>query len=106
MSSLPLVAGIITLATATYALRISGVLLGSGTTLTPRATSTLNLGTTVLLLAVAATAALYDGTHLDGLARPVGVLAATGCAIYKQPIIVTVLVAAIVTAGLRLLGVN
>lgn len=106
MTSLPLVTGIITLATATYALRISGILLGSRATLTPRATSTLNLGTTVLLLAVAATAALYDGSHFDCLARPVGVFAAAGCAIYKQPIIVTVLVAAIVTAGLRLLGIN
>jgi uncharacterized membrane protein len=106
MTSLPLVTGIITLATATYALRISGILLGSRATLTPRASGTLNLGTTVLLLAVAATAALYDGPHLDGLARPVGVLAAAVCAMYKQPIIVTVLVAAIVTAGLRLLGIN
>lgn len=106
MSSMSLVLGIITLATATYAFRISGILLGSRATLTPQTTATLNLGTTVLLLAVAATAALYDGSQLDGLARPVGVLAGTACAIYKQPIIVTVLVAAIVTAGLRLLGLD
>jgi uncharacterized membrane protein len=106
MTSLSLVFGILTLATATYALRISGILLGSKATLTPQATSTLNLGTTVLLLAVAATAALYDGSQLDGFARPLGVLAATVCVICKQPILVTVLVAAIVTAGLRLLGVN
>jgi uncharacterized membrane protein len=106
MTSTSLVLGIMILATATYAFRISGVLLGSRATLTPQATSTLNLGATVLLLAVAATAALYDGTDLDGFARPIGVLAGATCAVCKQPIIVTVLVAAIVTAGLRLLGLN
>lgn len=106
MTSLSLVIGITILAVATYTLRISGILLGSKATLTPRATDTLNLGTTVLLLAVAATAALYDGIYFDGLARPAGVLAAAVCAIYKRPIIVTVLVAAFVTAGLRFLGIN
>lgn len=106
MTSMSLVLGIITLATATYAFRISGILLGSRATLTPQTTATLNLGTTVLLLAVAGTAALYDGSQMDGFARPMGVLAGTACAACKQPIILTVLVAAIVTAGLRLLGLN
>ena len=101
-----LVLGILILATATYTFRISGVLLGSRATLTPQATTTLKLGATVLLLSVAATAALYDGSQLDGFARPLGVLAGTACTLWKQPIIVTVLVAAIVTAGLRLLGIN
>ena len=72
MTSMSLVLGIITLATATYALRISGILLGSRATLTPHTTATLNLGTTVLLLAVAATATLYDGSQMDGFARPLG----------------------------------
>lgn len=100
-----LVLGKLILANATYTFRISGVLLGSRATLTPQAT-TLNLGATVLLLAVDATAALYDGSQLDGFARPLRVLAGTACTLWKQPIIVTVLVAAIVTAGLRLLGIN
>lgn len=106
MTSTSLVLGIMILAAATYTFRISGVMLGSRATLTPQATNTLNLGTTVLLLAVAATAALYDGSQLDGFARPLGVVTGATCALCKQPIIVTVLVAAIVTAGLRLLGLN
>ncbi|MFC8303289.1 AzlD domain-containing protein [Specibacter sp. NPDC057265] len=106
MTSVSLVLGIMVLAAATYTFRISGVMLGSRATLSAQTTTTLNLGTTVLLLAVAATATLYDGPQLDGFARPLGVLAGAACAFCKQPVIVTVLVAAVVTAGLRILGFN
>lgn len=104
MITTSLLLGIITLALATYAFRMGGVMLGSTTTLSPRSANTLNLGSVVLLLAVAATSALYQGTELDGIARPLGVLTALVCAIFRLPVLVTVLAAALVTAALRLLG--
>lgn len=104
MTTTSLLLGIITLSLATYAFRIGGVLLGSKTTLSPESADTLNLGSVMLLLSVAVTSALYQGTELDGIARPLGVLAAVVCAIFRLPIIVTVLAAAVVTAALRLFG--
>lgn len=104
MTSTSLLLGILTLALATYAFRIGGVLLGSRTTLSPESADTLNLGSVVLLLSVAATSALYQGTEFGGIARPLGVLAAVVCVVFRLPIIVTVLTAAVVTAALRLLG--
>lgn len=106
MTSMSLVLGIITLSLATYAFRLGGVLLGAKVSITTKTTDMLNLGSIVLLMSVAATAALYQGDVIDSWARPIGVLAATSCAIYRFPLIGTVLVAAGVTAGLRLLGLS
>lgn len=106
MTTTSLLIGLLTLALATYTLRMGGVLIGSTTKLSQETSDTMSFGATVLLLAVAATSALYQGTAMDGAARPCGVLAATICTVCKLPVVVAVLVAVATTAALRHLGLS
>ncbi|MCC3702163.1 AzlD domain-containing protein [Rouxiella badensis] len=101
-----IIAGIAVLATGTYLLRLAGFRLGSRLTLSPGANALLGDAATTLLLAVAAVATLYEGGGFAGYARPVGVAVAAFLAWRKKPLIVVILVAAAVSAGLRQIGLK
>jgi branched-subunit amino acid transport protein len=99
------VAGMATLTAGTYAFRLSGQLLRARISFPPRATKLLEGAAVILLAALVATTALTQGHGLSGVARSVGVLVGGVLAWRKAPFLVVVIVAAGVTAGLRLLGV-
>jgi hypothetical protein len=61
---------------------------------------------TTLLLSVAVIATLLEGEHFAGFARLAGVGVAAILAWRKVPLIIVILAAAVVTAGLRGLGVS
>ncbi len=114
------VTAILVLAAGTYAFRLAGPLLrarmvraaarrGDGTAtaeLPPRLTELMSTAATVLLVALVATSALTDGGSFAGIALPAGVLVGGVLAWRRAPFVVVVVVAALVAAGLRLLGVN
>jgi branched-subunit amino acid transport protein len=91
------------LAAGTYAFRLAGPLLRARIRFPPRAQELLEAAAVVLLAALVATTALTTGHHLAGTARPLGVLAGGLAAWRKAPFFVVVLIAATVTALLRLL---
>ncbi|WAS99955.1 AzlD domain-containing protein [Rouxiella chamberiensis] len=101
-----IIAGIALLAAGTYLLRFAGYKLGSRLSLSPAAESLLADAATTLLLAVAAISTFYEGEAFAGFARVTGVGVAAYLAWRRRPLIVVILVAAAVTAGLRLLGVK
>ncbi|MEG3134698.1 AzlD domain-containing protein [Rouxiella sp. T17] len=101
-----IIAGIGLLAAGTYLLRFAGYKLGSRLTLSPAATALFADAATTLLLAVAAISTFYEGENFAGFARCLGVGVAAYLAWRRRPLIVVILVAAVVTAGLRLLGVK
>jgi branched-subunit amino acid transport protein len=104
---------ILVLAVGTYAFRLAGPLLrtrlakahGGEAALPPRLTELLSTAATVLLVALIATSALTEGGSFAGIALPAGVLAGGVLAWRKAPFVVVVIVAALVAAGLRVLGV-
>lgn len=107
------IGAILVLAVGTYAFRVAGPLLrarlarahGGEAELPPRLTELLSTAATVLLVALIATATLTDGGKLAGVALPAGVLAGGVLAWRRAPFVVVVVVAALVAAGLRALGV-
>ncbi|WP_369788847.1 AzlD domain-containing protein [Rouxiella sp. WC2420] len=101
-----IITGIALLALGTYAFRFAGFKLGGRLTLSANATALLADAATTLLLAVAAIATFYQGEDFAGFARPTGVAVAAFLAWRKRPLIVVILVAAALTAGLRLLGLK
>ena len=98
-------AGMATLAAGTYAFRLSGQLLRARISFPPRAAKLLEAAAVILLAALVATTALTQGHGFSGFARPGGVLVGGVLAWRKAPFLVVVVVAAAVTALLRLLGV-
>ncbi|HAV9239251.1 TPA: branched-chain amino acid ABC transporter permease [Salmonella enterica] len=61
---------------------------------------------TVLLFSVALATTFYEGEHFAGMARVLGVGFAVFLAWRKMPLIVVIIAAAVVTALLRLAGIN
>jgi len=102
---MPLLA-IVVLAAITYAMRIAGPLLADRVTVPAAAQRLFTSAAAVLLVALAATSALTEGHSFAGWARPAGVAAAGLLAARRAPFPVVVLVAASVTALLRLAGVE
>jgi branched-subunit amino acid transport protein len=98
-------AAIVALAAVTYGFRIAGPLLRGRVTVPPTVEALFADAVTVLLIALAATSALTSGHGFAGWARPAGVLVAGVLAARRAPFPVVVLVAAAVTALLRLAGV-
>src|ERR1700747_3410497 len=97
---------IVALAVVTYGFRLSGAVL-RGRVTGPAAPERLFAdAATVLLIALAATAALTAGHGFAGWARPAGVLAAGVLAARRAPFPVVVVAAAGVTALLRLAGIH
>lgn len=91
----------------TYGTRRTGVALGGRVGEGPRAQRServLDHGIVALLVGVALTTAIFDGTEPGGWARPLGVACALTAAWWRAPLAVSVLLGAGVTAGLRLLG--
>ncbi|GGN29778.1 branched-subunit amino acid transport protein [Actinoplanes campanulatus] len=101
-----LITAILILAAGTYAIRLSGVVLRDRLELSESLQRLLPMSAAALLAALAGTAALMAGSEFAGFARPAGVLAGGLLAWRKAPFVVVVVVAAAVTALLRLAGVE
>ncbi|MBK0090058.1 AzlD domain-containing protein [Erwinia sp. S59] len=99
------IAGIALLAVGTYVMRFAGYRLGSRMQMSESVRNMLSDAATVLLLAVAVTTALFEGSHFAGIARIAGVLFAVFLAWRRTPLILVIIGAATMTALLRYLGV-
>ena len=97
--------GVAALAVGTYLLRLAGPLLQSRIGLSDNMRRVLDRGAVVLLVAVAATGALYADGDFTGWARPLGVGAGVAAAFCKAPLVAIVLIAAGTTAALRAFGI-
>jgi len=95
------VAGIAVLAAGTFLMRVAGYRMGSRLNLSPATQTMLSDSATTLLLAVAATSALFEGAHFAGFARVTGVGVALFLAWRKAQLIVIIIAAAVVTAVMR-----
>ncbi|NIH87937.1 AzlD domain-containing protein [Amycolatopsis granulosa] len=97
--------GIAVLAVGTFAFRIAGPALQARIQIPPKVQNLMAIAAAVLLVAVVATQALTQGHSFAGFARPAGVAVGGVLAWRKAPFLVVVVVAAAVTALLRLAGV-
>lgn len=104
-ATLLVIAGIVVLSLGTWLMRFGGAKLGSRMALSERSQAMLSDAATTLLFAVALATTLYSGTSFAGMARLCGVAVAVLLAWRKTPLIIVIIAAAAVTAGLRLLGV-
>jgi branched-subunit amino acid transport protein len=100
------VLAVLALAAGTYAIRLAGPLLRDRITLPDRAQQLMSIAATVLLVALVATSSLMEGDHFAGFALPIGVLVGGLAAWRRAPFVLVVILAAVVTAGLRLAGVS
>ncbi|HGU9820370.1 TPA: AzlD domain-containing protein [Enterobacter chuandaensis] len=98
--------GIAILSAGTYLMRLGGAKLGSRLALSERSQALLSDAATVLLFSVALATTFYEGEHFAGMARVLGVAFAVFLAWRKMPLIVVIVAAAVVTALLRLAGIN
>lgn len=101
-----IIGGIAILSAGTYLMRLGGAKLGNKLALSERSQALLSDAATTLLFAVALAATLYEGEHFAGMARVLGVMFALFLAWRKMPLIVVIISAAVVTALLRLAGVQ
>jgi branched-subunit amino acid transport protein len=101
-----LIASIVVLAIGTYTMRLSGVLLRDRLHFSDNFQRLLPMAATALLAALAATAALMEGAHFAGVARPAGVLVGALLAWRRLPFVVVVIAAAATAALLRLAGLS
>ena len=92
--------GIAILSAGTYLMRLGGAKLGNRLALSERSQALLSDAATVLLFS------FYEGDHFAGMARVLGVGFAVFLAWRKMPLIVVIVAAAVVTALLRLAGIN
>ncbi|ARJ43957.1 branched-chain amino acid transport [Pantoea alhagi] len=99
------IGGIALLAAGTWLMRFAGYKLGSRLALSERTRMLLSDAAIVLLLAVAATATLFNGQAFAGYARLAGVLVALFLAWRKVPLILVIISAGLVTALMRYVGV-
>lgn len=98
--------GIALLSAGTYLMRLGGAKLGSRLALSERSQALLSDAATVLLFSVALATTFYEGEHFAGMARVLGVAFAVFLAWRKVPLIFVIVAAAVVTALLRLAGIN
>jgi uncharacterized membrane protein len=89
------------LAAATAAIKAAGPLTLGGRPLSPRLLVIISLLAPALLAALVATQTFADGQDLVIDARAAGVAAAAATIALRAPLVVTIMVAAVVTAGLR-----
>ncbi|MEU7865358.1 AzlD domain-containing protein [Dactylosporangium sp. NPDC049140] len=97
---------ILVLAAGTYAFRFAGPVLRERVSVSENVKRYLALAAIALLAALIATAALLEGTHFVGIARPAGVLVGAVLAWRKAPFVVVVVAAALTAALLRVAGVE
>lgn len=98
--------GIAILSAGTYLMRLGGAKLGNRLALSERSQALLSDAATVLLFSVALATTFYEGDHFAGMARVLGVAFAVFLAWRKMPLIVVIVAAAVVTALLRVAGIN
>ncbi len=101
-----LLTGIGMLSAGTYLMRLGGAKLGNRLALSERAQALLSDAATVLLFSVALATTSYESEHFAGMARVLGVAFAVFLAWRKMPLIVVIIAAAVVTALMRLAGIN
>jgi hypothetical protein len=89
------------LAAATAAIKATGPLTLGGRPLPPQLLVIISLLAPALLAALVATQTFADGQDLVIDARAAGVAAAAGAIALRAPLVVTIVLAAVVTAGLR-----
>ncbi|WP_458686798.1 AzlD domain-containing protein [Nocardia tengchongensis] len=94
------------LALGTFAFRFAGPLLRSRIRISPRTVRLLEIASVVLLTALAVTTLMPSGGSQFGWALPAGVVVAAALAWRRAPLLVVILSAAVVTAGLRAFGVH
>lgn len=93
------------LALGTFGFRFAGVTLRSRITLSPQVLQGLTAASVILLMALVATATIFDGQAFSGASRVTGVAVGGVLAWRRAPFVVVVLAAAGVTAGMRWCGV-
>ena len=98
--------GIAVLSVGTYLMRLGGGKLGNRLALSDRSQALLSDAATILLFSVALATTFYEGEHFAGMARVLGVAFAVFLAWRKMPLIVVIVAAAVVTAMLRLAGIQ
>ncbi|AHH99971.1 AzlD domain-containing protein [Kutzneria viridogrisea] len=96
---------VLALALGTFGIRFAGPLLRERLHLSERVRTLMGMAATALLLALVAVNALVPHGGFGGWALAAGVTVGGVAAWRKLPFVVTVLLAAGVTAGFRLLGV-
>ncbi|MEU0540765.1 AzlD domain-containing protein [Nocardia sp. NPDC005978] len=101
-----LLLGAFALALGTFAFRFAGPALRSRVKVSPRIVKLLEIASVVLLTALVVTTLMPARDTEIGLALPAGVVVATALAWRRAPLLVVILAAAFVTAGLRFLGVH
>ncbi|WP_327144394.1 MULTISPECIES: AzlD domain-containing protein [unclassified Nocardia] len=101
-----LLAGVCALAVGTFAFRFAGPALRKRVQISPRTIKLLEIASIVLLTALAVTTLMPSGSGKIGFALPAGVLVAAVLAWRRAPLLLVILAAAVVTAGLRMLGVH
>ncbi|MFM2480896.1 AzlD domain-containing protein [Celerinatantimonas sp. YJH-8] len=99
-----LIWGILLLAAGTYLFRLAGPLLGNRFQFSEPMQHMTTRFSTVLLFTVAVLATFYDGKLYAGHAHVIGVMVSAVLAYKRLPFLVVVLSAALVTAGLRWIG--
>jgi len=98
-------AALLLLAAGTYAFRLVGPVLRDRLTVPRHVERLLGDAATVLLVALVATSTVTEGHAFAGWARPAALLVAAVLVLRRAPFPVVVVAAALVAAGLRLLGV-
>lgn len=94
------------LGVGTFGFRIAGVGLKSRLKLSERTSLLLTAASVILLVALIATATVFEAGGFSGWARPAGVAVGGILAWRRAPFVVVVLAAAGVAAALRFLGVS
>lgn len=98
------IAVVLALATGTYGIRLAGPLLRERIPISVRVERLLSIAAITLLAAFLATSALFESGSFAGGARLAGVAVGGVLAWQRAPFVFVVVVAAITTAGLRLLA--
>lgn len=94
------------LGVGTFGIRFAGVTLRSRITVSARLLQALTASSVILLMALVATATIFEGPAFAGAARVIGVAVGGALAWRRAPFVIVVLAAAGVTAGLRLAGLS
>ncbi|MHA2790131.1 AzlD domain-containing protein [Corynebacterium sp. S7] len=106
MSTTGFLTGLLILAVGTYLIRLSGVLVGAKTQgdSAQQVRLWLDRAAVLILLGVAVTQMMYDGSEIAGLSRIIGVICGVLALAWKRSLILAVVVAMAATALLRILG--
>ncbi|MEJ8277658.1 AzlD domain-containing protein [Pseudonocardia spirodelae] len=99
------VAALAVLAAGTYLMRLLPLALHGRVAPSARTVRLVELGAVALLVALVATGTWFEGGGFAGWARPAGVAVAAAALAVRVPFVLVVVLAAAVTAALRLAGI-